>query len=121
MDDHSQALAHGNGLAVHSGFPNPALELTSRSQPLSLDLNQLLVRHPSSTFLFRISGHSWADQGIFDGDIALVDRSRPLQAGSLVIGWQSGGFVIYRWHKGQAPAAPWGVITSVIHEYGHEL
>ena len=116
MDHDTQALAELDGVSLHSGFPNPALDTIERQRPLALDLNQLLVRHPSSTYLFRISGHQWADQGVFDGDIAVIDRARPLQAGDLAIGWQDSGFVVYRWQRGlPRTVAHWGVISATIH------
>ena len=42
---------------VRAGFPSPADEEPTEK----LDLIKLLVRHPSSTFFFRIGGTSMVD------------------------------------------------------------
>src|SRR5438874_2727406 len=96
MQDDLPTLADGDGVSIHSGFPNPALDRRGEQAPLALALNRLLFRHPSSTYLFRVGGHQWADQGIYDSDIAVVDRA--LQAGQsdLIIAWRAGELVICR-------------------------
>lgn len=58
-------------VSVQAGTPNPA----ESDQDLSLDLNHHLVKHPSSTFYCRVSGHSMRGLGIFDGDLLIVDTS----------------------------------------------
>jgi hypothetical protein len=119
MENDLQTLADGNndGVSVHTGFPNPALDRRGQGQPLALDINTLLVKRPSSTYLFRISGHNWADQGVFDGDIAVVDRALQPQQADLVISWQDSGFSICRRHQlGQGDEAL-GVVTAIIHQY----
>lgn len=116
MDD-LQTLAHSDGVSTHRGFPNPALDARGQNQALALDFNQLLVRHASSTYMFRISGHHWTDQGIFDGDIAVIDRA--LQAGSsdLIIAWRGTEARLCRQHQLTSDDTPWGVVTAVIHKY----
>lgn len=117
MQDDLQALADGDGVSVHSGFPNPALEHRADRRPLSLDLNQLLVRQPSSTYLFRVGGHTWSDQGIYDGDIAIVDRAPMAHRTDLLVVWRPDGSTIMRQHQLTPEDKPWGVITAVIHQY----
>ena len=56
---------------VRAGFPSPADEEPTEK----LDLVKLLVRHPSSTFFFRIGGTSMVDAEMDEGDIVIVDRS----------------------------------------------
>jgi len=58
------------GVSVHAGFPNPALDGSLDS----LDLNRFLVAHPAGTFFMRIVGNDWQDVGIWDGDLAIIDR-----------------------------------------------
>ncbi len=41
----------------------------------SLDLNQLLVSRPASTYFVRVEGDNMASQGAYAGDILIVDRS----------------------------------------------
>ncbi|MEJ0073631.1 MAG: S24 family peptidase [Candidatus Saccharibacteria bacterium] len=75
----------GTSVQVHAGLPNPAAERTGA--PLSLD--KLLVRHPSSTYFFRIRGHTWHATAVFDGDLAVIDRAltpREPRTGRLVAG-----------------------------------
>jgi hypothetical protein len=58
MDDvnllNETELETGTAVATHKGFPNPAAE--RGGTPLSLD--RLLIKSPSSTYFFRIRGHS---------------------------------------------------------------
>lgn len=117
MDKDLQAVAAGDGVSVHRGFPNAALESRAKQQALALDLNRLLVRRPSSTYLFRVSGHTWADQGIFEGDVAVVDRAAQAGPNDLLVAWRGTDTTIVRQHRLTPEDKPWGVITSVIHLY----
>ncbi|HRO62638.1 S24 family peptidase [Thermomonas sp.] len=63
------------------GFPSPAEDF----QDDGIDLNELLVRNPPATFLYRAEGWSMLHAGICDGDILLVDRSVTPQDGDVVI------------------------------------
>ena len=102
----------GSTMAAHKGFPNAAAE--RGRTPLSLD--RLLISHPVSTYFFRVRGHNWHRLGVFDGDVAIIDRSLTPREGSLVIDWdETGAFQLRQW----SPAAPrsWGVITSIIHPF----
>ncbi len=101
-------------LAIHKGFPNPALE---RKQGFALDLNQLLVRQPRSTYLFRVAGHRLADQGIYDGDIVVVDRAVSVRPNDYVLNWQEDNFGLRRGHQLLENDEHWGVVTAVIHRY----
>jgi DNA polymerase V len=56
---------------VAAGFPSPADDhIQSR-----INLTELLIKHPSSTYLARAEGHSMVELGIFSGDILVVDRA----------------------------------------------
>ena len=59
------------GATVAAGFPSPADDYIE----VGLDLNELLIRHPSSTFFLRVSGDSMVGAGIQHGDLLVVDRS----------------------------------------------
>lgn len=117
MQDDLQTVADGDGVSVHSGFPNPALDHRGDYKPLALDLNQLLVKRPSSTYLFRVAGHHWADQGIYDGDIAVIDRAPQAGPTDLLIAWRTGGSTILRQNQLGPDDQPWGVVTAIIHQY----
>jgi len=109
--------SYGDGVSVHAGFPNPAADRRRAGVQLSLDLNQHLIKRPSSSFLFRVAGHSWASDGVFDGDIAVVDRALSAKPTDLVIIWQSSGFSISRQQQLSLEDEPLGVVTSIIHQY----
>jgi hypothetical protein len=129
MEDYSQIVARSDavrndagesdGVSVHAGFPNPAADRRSAGVSLSLDFNQLLVRHPSSTFVFRIVGHRYSTHGIFDGDVAVVDRAVTPKDRDVVIRWQENGFELRRYNQLIDKNEAWGVITATIHQYEH--
>lgn len=118
MDESFTAMAGSDGVSVHSGFPNPALDRQGQGPRLALDINQLLIRHPSSTYLFRIAGHRWSDQGIYDGDVAVIDRSRQQRPADMVIIWQDSGFRLCRQRQLAEGEVAWGVVTAIIHQFG---
>jgi DNA polymerase V len=105
-------------VSVHAGFPNPATDSDRTSHGLSLD--QLLLGRPSSTYLFRLSGHGWAREGVADGDIAVVDRALGVRPNDLVVAWQGDEFMLIRAHRLPADIAPWGVVSAIIHHYRRE-
>lgn len=102
-----------NGVSIHAGFPNAADDRRLQA----LDLNQLLIPHPNSTFHFRVRGTQWEHLGIFDGDIALVDRSLHAHGNDLVVWWHNDEFAISARHRLPAGANVWGVITATIHQW----
>lgn len=72
-----------------TGFPSPARGYEAES----IDLNTLLIPNPPATFLMRMSGDRLAYRGINDGDLLVVDRSRPPVPGSLTVIRQDGDFM----------------------------
>ncbi|OYV41059.1 MAG: peptidase S24 [Thiomonas sp. 20-64-5] len=66
---------------VAMGFPSPAEDFEDDS----VDLNELLVRNPPATFLYRATGWSMIQAGICDGDVLIMDRSVRPQDGDVVI------------------------------------
>jgi SOS-response transcriptional repressor LexA len=106
----------GTTVNVHAGFPNPAAERTGA--PLSLD--RLLIRHPSSTYFFRIRGHNWYRYGVFDGDLAIIDRSIAPRERDLVVWWQEDGEFVLSAHARADHQNIWGTITNIIHTFTHE-
>jgi hypothetical protein len=103
-----------SGVAVHAGFPNPAAERTGAA----LSLDRLLIKHPVSTYFFRIRGHSWHRYGVFDGDIALIDRALTPADGELVIWWEAAGeFQLSPFARTDRQNI-WGTVTAIIHPFG---
>ncbi|HEX5744040.1 MAG TPA: S24 family peptidase [Candidatus Saccharimonadales bacterium] len=116
MQDDPKTVAAGDGVSVHSGFPNPAAD-AGQGYGLSLDFNKLLVRHPSSTYMFRVAGHNWASLGLYDGDVAVIDRALQAGPGDLLVVWQGGSSRLCRQSQLTPEDKPWGVVTAVIHRY----
>jgi SOS-response transcriptional repressor LexA len=103
------------GVSIHAGFPNPAADKSLGE----LNLNQLLVQNTASTFLFRLRGSEWESLGIFDGDIAIVDRALTPRKTDLVIWWSEHieTFAISKRQAAPPNATIWGVVTTVIHQF----
>lgn len=66
---------------VAAGFPSPADDYTEQN----LSIDELLVKHPSATYLVRANGDSMIKSGIFDQDILVVDRAIEPKDGDIVI------------------------------------
>lgn len=73
---------------VVAGFPSPAQDFVENQ----LDLNELLIKHPSATYLLRVSGTSMVNAGIHPDDILVVDRSLDAKHEDIVIAMLDGGF-----------------------------
>jgi DNA polymerase V len=56
---------------ISAGFPSSAENFIERT----LDINDLLIKHPVSTFYIRVIGDSMINAGINSGDILVVDRA----------------------------------------------
>lgn len=76
--------------AVPAGFPSPAQDYIEKT----LDLNELCVPHPATTYYVRASGDSMRDVGIFSGDILVVDNSLSANHGDIVIAIVNGEFTV---------------------------
>ncbi|PJD95946.1 MAG: DNA polymerase V [Parachlamydia sp.] len=116
---------------VSAGFPSPAED----DKEDRLDLNELLIKHPSSTFFLRVSGSSMIKAGIHHQDILIVDRSLEPAHGKIVIASLNGELTVKRLecngkqvtlvaeNEAYAPIditeemdfRIWGVVTNVIH------
>ena len=64
-----------------------------------IDLNEQLIRNKPATFFMKVSGNSMINAGIFDGDIAIVDRSIKPVNGKIVIAVIDGEMLIRRYEK----------------------
>ncbi|AGI06979.1 SOS-response transcriptional repressor (RecA-mediated autopeptidases) [Xanthomonas citri subsp. citri Aw12879] len=73
-----------SALRIRLGFPSPAEDF----QDDEIDLNQVLIRNPPATFLYRAEGWSMLLAGVCDGDILVVDRSaRPISGDMVLAIW----------------------------------
>lgn len=78
-------------MRVPAGFPSPAQDAFDDGR---IDLNDVLIRDVSSTFLLRVTGDSMVGVGIYDGDEVVVDRSLTPREGDVVIAVVDGDFTI---------------------------
>ena len=118
---------------IHAGFPSPAEDFEVNR----LDLTQILIQHPQSTYFWRARGTSMRDKGIDDGDLLVVDRAVRPQHGHIVVATVDGDFTVKELHlrlgrmrlKAANPTFPditpkdeqaieiWGVVTSSIKRF----
>lgn len=116
---------------VAAGFPSPAEDYIDKK----LDLNELLVPNPDSTFFVRVEGNSMIGAGIHSGDILIVDRSIIPSDGKVIIAVLDGELTVKRLKQKdnrvfllpenedydiievnpEQNFEVWGVVTSVIH------
>lgn len=119
---------------VAAGFPSPADDYIEDH----LDLNEHLIKHPSSTFFVKAIGDSMINAGIHSGDILVVDRSIEPSQGKIVIAALNGELTVKRLsiEKEKVQLLPenrayrpiditenyelviWGVVLHVIHSVG---
>lgn len=116
---------------IPAGFPSPAEDFMEER----INLNTLLIQHPSATFFVKVTGHSMLHAGIHDQDLLIVDRSIQPTHGKIVIAALNGELTVKRLLLENnkimlMPENPnysaieifpetefqlWGVVTSVIH------
>jgi len=77
-------------VSVSAGFPSPAQDYVDRC----LDLNELCIQHPASTYFVRVEGESMIEAGIIDGDILVVDRSLKPRHEDIVIASVNGEMTV---------------------------
>ena len=119
--------------SINAGFPSPAEDHVD----VSLNLNDYLVKHPSSTFYIYVKGDSMIGSGIYDGDLMVVDRSLDPKSNNVVVAVIDGEFTVKKIYKknNQIHLLPdnknykpirikegmdfqvWGVVTHSIHHF----
>lgn len=75
-----------------AGFSAPGDDLIESV----LDINDLVVKNPASTFFVRVEGESMEGAGIFSGDVLVIDRSLIPKDGSIVVAAVYGEMVVKR-------------------------
>ncbi|RZM82724.1 S24 family peptidase [Leptolyngbya iicbica] len=105
------------------GFPVPGDVIEQ-----SLDLNRYLIRNPAATFLMRVTGDMVVDTEVQPGDLLVVDRSRSVQGGGLVVSVMEGQLLVLRVELVGPRLVPaiapepadltsleiWGAVTNII-------
>lgn len=82
---------------IPAGFPSPAADYTEDA----LDLNEYLIPHRTSTFIFTVVGWSMKNAGILDGDKVTVDRAIEPRHSHIVIAVVNGEYTIKRLYMRQ--------------------
>ncbi len=75
-----------------AGFPAPGDDQVENI----LDINDLVVKNPASTFFVRVQGDSMIGAGIFNGDVLVIDRSKESKDGVIVVAAVNGELVVKR-------------------------
>ena len=76
--------------SVHAGFPSPA----EGYEEERIDINDIIITNPPSTFYVRVKGNSMIDANIHDGDILVVDKSLEARHNDIVIAVVDGEFTV---------------------------
>src|SRR5205809_2344338 len=117
-------------VSVPAGFPSPAQDYMEEE----INLQDLLIPKPLSTFIIRVKGDSMKDAFIADGALLVVDRSIQADSGMIVVAVVNGEFTVKRLVKTPRawvlhPENPmykpipitdemrfevWGVVTKII-------
>ena len=90
-----QFTQHNVPTANATGFGAAADDYAERG----IDLNEQLIRNKPATFFMKVSGNSMVNAGIFNGDIAIVDKSVQPTNGKIVIAIVDGEMLIRRYEK----------------------
>lgn len=75
-----------------AGFPAPGDDQVEKI----LDINDLVVKNPASTFFVRVEGDSMTGAGIFSGDVLVIDRAVEARDGRIVVAAVNGELVVKR-------------------------
>ncbi len=86
---------HDVATANATGFGAAADDYMERG----IDLNEQLIRNKPATFFMKVSGDSMINAGIYNGDIAIVDRSIKPANGKIVIAVVDGEMLIRRYQQ----------------------
>ena len=94
-----------------TGFQSPAQGYEDKV----INLNSLLIKHPYATVIMEIKSNEYTKMGIYNGDLLIIDRSKPFHQNSLVIYEKDGHFALGRVYNIKSEAIITGVIVHVIH------
>ncbi len=98
-----------------------------------IDLNEQLIRNKPATFFMRVNSDAMIEQGVYKGDVVIVDRSLEPKNGKIVIAVVDGELLIRKLEIADGkkrlvaskkvaaidittqPLNVWGVVTYIIH------
>lgn len=84
-------------LGVSAGTPTASDDTIEHE----IDLAEMLLEHPESTYFIRVVGDSMTDAGISDGDTLIVDCSIQPRSGQIVIAKVYGELTVKRYIKAE--------------------
>ncbi len=76
--------------AGFTGFESPATEYTQSD----LDLGQLLIDHPTATYIGYAEGESMVGVGIYSGDLLIISRAEEVKNNDIIVANLNGTFVV---------------------------
>ena len=135
MNEHASVFHNVRFLTwpVQAGFPSPGDDHAE----IRLDLNDLVVPHPVSTFFMRVSGDSMIGACIYHNDVIIVDRAITATHNKIVVARLGENFTLKRLEiinnkklflkpenpkytamevTSRADFEIWGVVTWVVHQ-----
>ncbi len=80
---------------IAAGFAAPVEEHAEEQ----ITIDNYLIKNRNSTFLLRVKGDSMIDAAINEGDLVVVDRSKPPKPEDIVVGVMDGEFTLKRLKK----------------------
>ena len=88
-----------------------------RGDAAALDINELIIKNPISTFFMRVKGESWSKFGIGSGDVVIIDRSLIPKKTDTVAAVVDGEFALAKLGEiSSTEIEVWGVITYVVNK-----
>ncbi len=78
--------------SVQAGMPTPVADVV----PTALTVDEHLIANPSKTILIKVKGDSMADEGIFQGDVVVVEKRATANVGDIVVAIVDNEFTLKR-------------------------
>lgn len=78
--------------SVQAGMPTPVADVV----PDALTVDEHLIANPSKTVLIKVKGDSMADEGIFQGDVVVVEKRATADVGDIVVAIVDNEFTLKR-------------------------
>ena len=122
---------HDVKTANATGFGAAADDYAERG----IDLNEELVKNKPATFFLRMTGKAMEADGIYEGDVLIVDKSIEAVSGKVIIAAVNGELLVRRLllkdgktflvsakksimqeMNDASNYHPWGVVTYIIHK-----
>ena len=98
--DYSSSMSRSDtSESQNSNCPKVFASVTETYKEMALDLNEHLISKPHATFFIHAKTSDMAPEGIFKGDLLIIDRSLTPKDGNIVLAELNGEFIIRRFIK----------------------